>query len=819
MKSGWIKQRGRPDAPSLVIDKLYLAEPGKVAGLERFARLNKGERARVWYALDGRFPSAVAESEQALRALLSTRPPPPRAEADAPTPAVEVLPAPDLAPLPRAGLTLAAPLPRERGRVLDPRFHNPYNFVPFVSRRAVTPQDDEDVRALLDGPPPGHDRLRSDRWHGQVEVHLTLVTPLLLPDLETEQGKKGEHKSVDVLYRDGRPWLPGSSIKGALRSAFEAITNSRLPRFDRHEARLGYRRAARSALGLKGARVKEISADRLVLEIYKEAALAAFDGSVKGNGGALRQVPPLPYPSGERPQHGDQVWVELKEGKNNTWVSRIWRQTVQRPPKTEPGFVYATGQNINGKRSERVFYGTPTKLDLRGEELARLRAAWRDLVADYRGAHTESELHRRKDVNGNTVKADVWIGDKPGETAWSRHLWDDGWTDLAVGSLCHAKLSADQRRVEALYPVLISRELFPVAPARLVPDSHLPARDHAEFSPADRVFGWVSEARDAGREQSSRTTAPYRGHVRISGGRCLQDRQVQEFPGQGLPMAILSAPKPKQARFYVGRADGTAQRDGLTVEEAGHESGHILRGRKVYPFHKGAPAALWHEPMSKQVNSFRGERGETWHREYRRVPKANGEEQRDSQNRSVRGWVKEGATFAFTVHIDNLRQAELGALLVLLQTDTGWHLRFGGGKPYGFGSATLQITGGQLLTGDELRARYLQLGAPPPTDLARAVEDARVSFRRATQRVYGENPAHLCAFERAARGFDDARPVHYPRVRQGGATQGATAPTAEGESFKWFVENERLEGTRPRFGLALDDLVHDEGLPTLRGRR
>jgi len=62
----------------------------------------------------------------------------------------------------------------------------------------------------------------------------------------------------------------------------------------------------------------------------------------------------------------------------------------------------------------------------------------------------------------------------------------------------------------------------------------------------------------------------------------------------------------------------------------------------------------------------------------------------------------------------------------------------------------------------------------------------------------------------ACRGHEDDRPIHYPRATANGQPG---PPSPDGESFKWFVANER-DGAR----YALPDLATDRGLPTLPER-
>jgi hypothetical protein len=130
-------------------------------------------------------------------------------------------------------------------------FHNPYNFIPAPPRKTNDPD-------LGDHEPVGHHRLFPDRYTGVIRVKMTAITPLLLPDAANATDIDDGHKSFPVrLDADGKPYIPPTSLKGMLRSAYEAITNSRLAVFPGHEAsgsrdatghgaRLAFRRPARS---------------------------------------------------------------------------------------------------------------------------------------------------------------------------------------------------------------------------------------------------------------------------------------------------------------------------------------------------------------------------------------------------------------------------------------------------------------------------------------------------------------------------------------------------------------------------------------------
>ncbi len=141
------------------------------------------------------------------------------------------------------------------------------------------------------------------------------------------------------------------------------------------------------------------------------------------------------------------------------------------------------------------------------------------------------------------------------------------------------------------------------------------------------------------------------------------------------------------------------------------------------------------------------------------------------------------------------------------------HHRLGGGKPLGFGSVQLQVTAGEMRDGRGWRDYYRSLGSTAdPTTFDDLRVRAVVAFQAAVVSAYGrgahfDDVTFIQAFLRAGHGFDDGLPMHYPRTKTEGQV-GLVRPDPEGESFGWFVENER---NRQR--LSLPDLAADRSLP------
>ena len=683
-------------------------------------------------------------------------------------------------------------------------FHNPYNFVPFG-------RVGSDGLAL--GEPPGHSAYKTDLFEGSIKIELEAVSPLLLFDPAKTIVQNG-HKTLDLLTTpDGKPILRPTSLKGALRAAYEAITCSRLGVLDeRYETPLARRMEASDGLSMVPARISPCGKE---LELYrgehsanpiwdpkigrkggwkipKKVMYAAWlpmyeaDPSSTNSKGPVISTTAVKYPGGGIPKHGDEVhcWLRLVDkGRYKYWrVTHIC--PINSIPKNFPtvhkktstfcpatGFVCRTNQNIKQKHDERVFFSFGT-LHTEPLEQAWL-TEWNQLVQDYQDIHKD-DLKTRSD---NSEKPDAYLGADPGKTAWSRHVHTQSAAKLEPGDLCYARVD-DSGNIIGLYPVMISRELAKKAPyTDLLGKLFWPAENEAQFSPADRVFGWVRQ----GKDEDTKSTNAYKGHLRIRKVQCSTpaEKAVQRFdksdPQCSLPLSILSSPKPQQARFYASGA--------LT-----YDSATKLSGRKFYLHHRNVPDGYWDADKAQtDTQNTRGpQKTNGTYREYVRW-QGQDVQQQDNQNISIRAWVKPKTRFKVEIRFDNLNAAELGALLWLCSLDKKYLLKVGAGKPLGFGSVTTKLGGVDIRNHAALQNEYANLipasGNLAITDVEKAKACFIESFRQAlcTGNNSLEDHDVIKAFLAIAQGPSDQAPVHYPRE--------SSDPDPKGENFKWFGKN------------------------------
>lgn len=697
-------------------------------------------------------------------------------------------------------------------------FHNPYNFVPALPRTSVKGE-------LGDRQPVGHHAYLDNCWTGTIAVKLTTKTPLLIPDALQPGDEREGHKTYGLRKLDDLPYLPPTSIKGMLRSAYEAVTNSRLSVFVGHEKRLFYRMNASDGLSLVPARIEQGQV-RLMMGTTSQlptwnsnrqqwqisgAMYAAWLPRYDRNTGEIANFA-VRYSDGQLPEHGQQVYMWLEEyqktSRNGRPIFKYWKvskiarnesqlgnqPTIGRahgshsPTGREMirtmGYVCITNANAQKKHDERVFFH---KSNLQSNLLtleAYVKEDWQYLIDNYK------ELHEGKEPDC--------------AREWSNHITNAANVrSLQDETLCYALVEEydGQWFVEQLYPVIIARDIFAEPPSELLDRSLRPADSVEKLSPADRVFGWVRQ-NDRDPQKSDDPVNAHKGQIRVHSVQCNSPDPIQRFGEQGFPLAILGQPKEQQTRFYAAQnQQGKAFADGTAKSEGYQDSSQGLRGRKVYPHHRDLPDSHWDHPECDRTQ----QQHNGHYHEYRR-PKKDGQEQRDDQNRSIKAWVKQNQEFTFKIDVVNLSNEELGALLYLLNLPKDHYHRLGGGKPFGFGSVRLELDESEtaLQTGQNLRTGYESL-IPVEEPNRPDWQSTIAAFRNAVIANYSrgktfEQVSFIAAFEKAAKGLNGR--VHYPRV--------TPEPRPKGESFEWFVKNEGQPKGRK---LALPDLTSDCSLP------
>ncbi|MDT5044000.1 MAG: hypothetical protein QOE51_4985 [Actinoplanes sp.] len=711
-------------------------------------------------------------------------------------------------------------------------FHNPYTFIPAADRDPDGPFGD----AL----PAGHGWLQPDRWTGRLAVTLTTVSPLLIPDAgEDVDGTPGHRRHGTRVESDpdGNPrvYLPPTSVKGMLRAAYEAVTNSRMGVFA-SRAPLAYRADSRSALKLKPVMLK-LDADGAPQAAVtwpwlnyrshgtiREVAIPAVAIPAYTPG----SVPPCQYPDGTAPAHGDRAtaWLELIERTPSSpdqkaylyWRAvTMWRQTE--PAQHRPadlgtrsngrhravgvgalvvGQVHRTNQNIKRKHDERLFIieclqADPGVVVEPGQELSldetgTVWGRYRTLLENYRDAHVTD---RRDDIwkrpGGKQPWETIPAGRTTDEYAWSRHLYDvadpDGLHELTTVQIAEQGADAlTPSRWITCYASVDGKKITELVPVLISRRLH-------HTVPWDLLSGGTEPAAALGelspadrvfgwvrqpRPDERERTGDGRDQAArgaLRVGPVYGPLQDDALQRLNLPLEILGAPKPSQGRFYVG-ARGP---DGLPAPlRPGTAKDKAFSEGNIVRGRKVYP----HQP--KDAGYWKSDAGKP---DYRRLDDVT-----DTQNRTITSWVRPGQQFRFALDVRNLSDLELGALLWLLdpqrlgEPDRPGHHRLGLGKPLGFGSVRVELDtdGHDLRRGNDWADDFRTLGQAQPTTTWSGLAETFAE-------TFGATPAGrkiLDTIRATAAGFAPDHVVHYPRQQP--------RRDPDRPSYEWFVANEKF---------------------------
>ena len=725
-------------------------------------------------------------------------------------------------------------------------FHNPYTFVPTPPRPSSGFAGDFDpLKKKLN-----HSSLQDKLWTGHIPIELTAVTPLVLLRGDGEERDATKHQIYDVL-----DYIPESSLRGMLRSAYEVVTNSRYACF-RNDDRLAYRMIPRESLKLIPAIIEDGNKPgELKAQLYPGTSDITPQRPRGPMYAAMLDVNSK-YVGGGEPKTRDEVWAQIEPRRHRRYeywkAVKIWPKSSYptRPGvtgKVIEGRILITNENMGNKHDERIFFvegeyaDDPIKCDV-----TDLKEAWRMRIQSYREAHSENDIFNRSRARNQPWKK---IGRNPGDTAWSPHLYEDGkhtdrWgrptedaLELRAGNMVYARCQFDSdgkvEKITDLFPVMISRELYDDSPKDLLDCSLRPANKLSELSPADRLFGWVPQ-----QKQDQGHGGGYKSRIRVVCEIC-ESRQssdiIENIQNGPLPLTILGQPKPAQGRFYVAENDKGKPQRGKSKRAAGYEAakGKRLRGRKQYWHHKGLEAEKAPDYWKASSEDRTQQRTNGRYQEYRRPDKRNDrnqpfEQQTDSQNRSIKGWIKPGAVFKASLYVQNLQPEEVGALLWLLtlnnilkDADEKHYFRLGYGKPLGFGSLTMEIDEDRLEngcvplgTGEDWKAYYADLNASSPVGLndnqkTACIQQFKLKVIEGYESLLSDSEAgdaesfnelpFIRGFLKVLSGPKKDVSVHYPRLDH--------VPNPEGKNFEWFRDNESNRR------LALPEVTDKDGLP------
>lgn len=572
---------------------------------------------------------------------------------------------------------------------MNDRFINPYTFVPL-------PQ------AIDRRPPVGHDRLHADRYAGTLRVRLSARSPLMVRGWGTAE----EPEPPSRPGRDGgrEQMIPGSSLHGAIRSLHEALVGGCL----------------------------RVLADLDMVPFYRDPVVPGV--------GSRRQLAVVTAVDGEgtgRPT-GMRLCDRVVRIRHDALHTRLSRLGADLPAAIATGERFAWTGPVGDTGASRIDDAKALG-DLRPDPDGRWVLLVRSWIGENDGGgNPQKYTHTLGRLSGSVIRGvtdeawDTYRKAIDGTDDW-RNASRDGTphvgegivrTGVTVNRMTVAYRHADRPWLHVDQVVWVtppkadqgeaSDLVLAVAwrhPGRKPLGERIggfaPCVDAESLCPSCRMFGSVDPSgsgRDSGGGHRAEQRA-YRGHVRIGDGVAVGKPAITT-----LDLAPLMPPRPASGQFYL-------------VNPSPRPTGPT-------------PAREWGSPADDPVpRPIRG-RKFYWHT----APRTDGNERSrrrggHTDKTTTRGAVfAAGTAFTFDVHFENLSGPELGSLLVALQPHRLWPgdtphgaapaqcISVGGGKPFGFGSCTAEVT---LDRSDTARSRYLGESAPGGGEefLARAVAE------------------------------------------------------------------------------------------------
>ncbi|GEM_PF-3789140 len=619
-------------------------------------------------------------------------------------------------------------------------FINPYNFVPVIKtedkQRWYPNKTGDKAFQAADGHKLG--RLRHDRWlkedngeplhSGRILCRLVTENPTFIgagSALLAEQQAGRAKKLRPFELVDGVPAIPASSLRGLFSSIAEAASQSSL---------------------------------RILTNRILSFRMAATPQNLPRLIGVVDRTPTAPpgYSLVIRP---------------------LCRLDIERGP--------------GGYRQRRT--------SLRNEPPVRVpdwvRDRYDELIKE-RIASDNSDDARRyylKKLGENAVKYG-------GRASSPEGNWDAS-PQLSPGHVVFYQIGADgtashiapsqiwRRRVERLVDGEVKAtttfDFFREIDCELLP---FEAAKRQQISPAELIFGFVSDTGKEAREPRNRDSAlegaerpAYAGRVRFSFGRMADEAPGGHY-GDERTLKILSSPKPPCPPFYFKKRGGRYGTRGYIAKADLALDQHMPNGRKFYHDH-----GLLDDAAKLRV----GESG--------RPDEDPGQKVRIAP-------IKAGKTFYFHVDFDNLNRWELGLLCYALQPNPTYRHRIGTGKRLGLGRTKIDPLA--LFEIDRF-ARYLAADShatsPYADNRAHRFFAGEVGALRqrygAEAEALGGAGISSAGFAELAKHFrETANPLILKAIECFGEDPPrhipVTQPQLEGydeetETFRWYVSNDR----------------------------
>ena len=536
------------------------------------------------------------------------------------------------------------------------KFINPYSFValrPSIKR----------------------DSLESDekKYTGVIEYSLLTKTPLIIPNTSNDDAFKcgvEDHRSYDFFsYTDlsgksgscegefCRPVIPGSEIRGMLRSYFEILTNSCLSMVDEQKVL-----AKRTNAVFKAGLIKRESDNKYTLYEAIDHLMRTY--------GADNLTDKHPYDKAANDYlRKTYIQTKIPEG------SRVAFTKVNRGSKCKPLATHVKVSNtgngyiIKGAEGPVIDSRDPDKLKQQKHCAHIFEPTGRKVLDTLDIDILKTALDQYK-IAMSYSRATVYTYEEY-KRCLEEFMRGNGNDYFPV---YYSKISDKDTKV-MLSPAAITREIYQHRLGDIL-KSHAPCKKVDLLCPSCRLFGTV------------RDSFAVSSRIRFSDLEFMSDQPLNKGVERITTLPELSSPKLSNIEFYVKRPDNKAwfwTYDYYVVNGVAIQSMAEINGRKVY----------WHH----------------------KTLKVNSDEPKGNRNMTVRP-LKKDQKFSGKLYFTDVTGTELNYLIYLLNAGEDGSIpvskmrhgyKLGAAKPIGYGSIALKV--------DDVKIRTIDLSDEEETIL------------------------------------------------------------------------------------------------------
>ncbi len=560
----------------------------------------------------------------------------------------------------------------------------PYNFVPLPERVVPARQ------------PMGHDRYDTvEGVTGRIDCTITTQSPTYIRGLfkdelyrvvseggELVSDKEKMASFFGLQTDDGKvivPRIPGSSLRGLVRSIVEIISYSRIRNVNKSPT-FTFRAVAAAkddplrfpyedVIGRFGANVNagilvrdKRSGDWMIQPVERpsrrDAYLKVKEREIPNN--AVPGFKPLNHPDYKPGYFKISFRRETRQGKRGSYTA-ITAMGTREANLGENGFLVCSGNMLEtantGQRSPRknhaIVIDKPAMDDRTGQKISPLRIP-KQAIDDYcAGLSAWQKEELRGKADGVLVEGAPVFYVREGN---SQDVFYFG----------HSPNFRIPARLQ------VRGGIGAANPADFVPphvsDDYTQNRDIV-YDMVDTIFGWVRDDEAFGEDRKQR-----RGHVAFSDAICQTTENVWYTQDQTpITPKTLASPKPTTFQHYL-----------VQDKERGH--------------HPDSKAHLAHYGVPPSNTSIRGHK-QYWHKGKRPEIEHDGEMNRDGtykhESQLTRiSPINPDVQFTCSIQFENLHEEEVGALLWALSLPSNdeaiYYHKIGMGKPLGMGAIQIE---------------------------------------------------------------------------------------------------------------------------------